>query len=330
MRLTWILATALIVAGACVPGARAAEEGIPDPRAGALEALRRESALPPQLRFEGGIVRFAQMQVAAGDKDPERAAAAFLASHRELYGIEDPDSFYVRRVIRDESGDHVFLGQRRDNVRVLDSELADPPPRRRRDRHRGRLRARGAGLDGTGHVLRSAKARAAEGGRRQGHRRGRAAARLYAPGLLNPEKTPVARLIWRITTVNGAGAIEHYVDALNGKVLRSIATAQDAQHLAIGSDNNGGEFGCAFLSHSGWFNENGVLPGASPDAEGFKAFNKRRRSTTSGATSSAATRGTASAAAPATSSTTAPRPATPPSSRSAATSSSATTCPRST
>src|SRR4051794_27375927 len=124
MRLTWIVATTLIVAGAHASGARAEGGGIPDPRAPALEALRKESAVPPQVRFESGILRFAQIQVPVQDKDPERAAAAFLASHRDLYGFEDTDSFYVRRIIRDESGDHVFLGQRRDDVRVLDAELA--------------------------------------------------------------------------------------------------------------------------------------------------------------------------------------------------------------
>ncbi len=272
MRLTWIVATALIVAGACAPGARAAEEGIPDPRAGALEALRKESAVPPQVRFEGGIVRFAQLQVPAEDKDPERAAVAFLASHRELYGIEDPDSLYVRRVVRDESGDHVFLGQRRDDVRVLDAELTVQL------RDGDVIATAGAYLPevpaSTEAVLTAdqANARAVRAAGREATTAGLPRLGYYAPGLLNPERTPVARLIWRITTVNDLGASEQLVDALNGKVLKSTATAKDAQRLAIGSDNNGGEFGCAFLSHSGWFDESGVLAGATPDAEGFAAF----------------------------------------------------------
>ncbi len=272
MRLTWIVATALIIAGAHASGARAGEEGIPDPRAPALEALRKESAVPPQVRFESGILRFAQIQVPAEDKDPERAAAAFVAAHRDLYGIEDTGAFYVRRVVRDESGDHVFLGQRRDDVRVLDAELSI------HIRDGDVIAAAGAYVPevpaSTEPVVTadSAKARAAKAAGRKATVPGEPRLAFYAPGLLNPEKTPVARLIWRITTLNDAGAIEHYVDALNGKVLKSIATAQDAQHLAIGSNNNGGEFGCAFLSHSGWFNENGALPGAAPDAEGFTAF----------------------------------------------------------
>jgi Zn-dependent metalloprotease len=261
-----------MIAGAHASGASAEEEGIPDPRAPALEALRKESAVPPQVRFESGILRFAQIQVPVEDKDPERAAAAFVAAHRDLYGIEDSDSFYVRRVLRDESGDHVFLGQRRDDVRVLDAELSI------HIRDGEVIATAGAYVPevpaSTAPVVTadSAKARAAKAAGSKATVAGEPRLNFYAPGLLNPEKTPVARLIWRITTLNDAGAIEHYVDALNGKVLRSIATAQDAQQLAIGSNNNGGEFGCAFLSHSGWFNENGTLPGAAPDAEGFKAF----------------------------------------------------------
>jgi len=267
-----MVATTLIIAGAHASGARAEEEGIPDPRAPALEALRKESAVPPQVRFESGILRFAQIQVPAEDKDPERAAAAFVGAHHDLYGIEDTEAFYVRRVIRDESGDHVFLGQRRDDVRVLDAELAI------HIRDGNVIATSGAYVPevpaSTEPVVTadSAKARAAKAAGRKATVPGEPRLAFYAPGLLNPEKTPVARLIWRITTLNDAGAIEHYVDALNGKVLKSIATAQDAQHLAIGSNNNGGEFGCAFLSHSGWFNENGALPGAAPDTEGFTAF----------------------------------------------------------
>ena len=276
MRLTWLLATALIIGGTLASSARADGEGIPDPRAPALEALRKESAVPPQVRFENGMLRFAQIQVPLEDKDPERAAAAFLAAHRDLYGIEDTDSFYVRRVVRDESGDHVFLGQRRDDVRVLDAELSIHI-------HDGDVIATSGAYvpdvpASTTPVVTadSAKARAAKAAGGKATVPGEPRLAFYAPGLLNPEKTPVARLIWRITTVNDAGAIEHYVDALNGKVLKSVATAQDAQHLAIGSNNNGGSFGCAFLSHSGWFNENGVLPGAAPDAEGFTAFNNAK------------------------------------------------------
>jgi Zn-dependent metalloprotease len=273
MRLTWIVATTLIIAGAFASGARA-EEGIPDARAQALEALRKESAVPPQVRFEGGIVRFAQIQiqVPVQDKDPERAAAAFLADHRELYGIEDTDSFYVRRVIRDESGDHVFLGQRRDDVRVLDAELSIHIRDGEVIATAGAYVPELPASTEPAVTAESAKARAAKAAGRKATTAGEPRLAFYAPGLLNPEKTPVSRLIWRITTVNDAGAIEHYVDAINGKVLKSIATARDAKHLAIGSNNNGGEFGCAFLSHSGWFNENGTLPGATPDTEGFKAF----------------------------------------------------------
>ncbi len=276
MRLTWIVTAALIVAGAHASGARADGEGIPDPRAPALENLRKESAVPPEVRFQGGILRFARIQVPVQDKDPGRAAAAFVSAHRDLYGIEDADAFYVRRVIRDESGDHVFLGQRRDDVRVLDAELSI------QIRDGDVIAATGAYVPevpaSTTPVVSadSAKARASKAAGRKATVAGEPRLAFYAPGLLNPEATPVARLIWRITTVNDTGATEHYVDALNGRVLRSIATAMDAQHLAIGSDNNGGEFGCAFLSHSGWFNENGALPGATPDAEGFKAFSNAK------------------------------------------------------
>ena len=67
MRLTRIVTAALIVAGLHATGARADGEGIPDPRGPALEALRKESAVPPEVRFQGPILRFARIQVPVED-----------------------------------------------------------------------------------------------------------------------------------------------------------------------------------------------------------------------------------------------------------------------
>ena len=282
-----VVAALLVLADAGGTAAAAGLQpaGVQDGRADAVDALRRESAQMPRLRFEDGVLRSATMRVSVPDglrDDPERAAAWFVDTHRELYGLEDPELLYVRRVMSDGSGDHVFFGQRRGAVTVLGSELGV-------HLSDGEVTASiGTYLTdvpaGTEAVV--SEARAIDRAQRAAGPRARVLGTprlvVYDPALvlgsdeLKAGSEPRgSRLAWRISAAerSESDAQQYLVDASNGRLLRTFAASTDAKDLWIRTANNAGEtWFCGFSNPSDWFDENGLIAGAMPDAEGTAAF----------------------------------------------------------
>ena len=99
-----------------------------DPRAGALNRLRKDSAQPPTIHFEASIPHFVSVHVPVPSNtpdDPVIRALDFLAKYRDLYLLWDPRSqLFLDHIVRNELGQHVFFGQRRDEVPVFAAEIA--------------------------------------------------------------------------------------------------------------------------------------------------------------------------------------------------------------
>ena len=77
-------------------------------------------------------------------------------------------------------------------------------------------------------------------------------------------------LVWRVMLPTRLS----YVDAQTGRELLALNPAREAAtDLWIKTANNGttGPF-CGHPGATNWFDENGVLPGVTPDAEGTAAF----------------------------------------------------------
>jgi Zn-dependent metalloprotease len=282
----------LVALVALLPHATAAgvvssdDVGLADLQAEALSALRKESEEPVHVRFDGGVLRFAAMRVptpALLGKDPVRAALDFVASHRTLYGLSDAGSLYVMRVVSDSSGRHVFFGQRRGEVRVLDAEI-------------GVHLAGGQVVATSGSYLRRVPAsttpsltesQAVARARRAAGKRLRV---LGVPRLVfyDPHVTLTtaeargrdliqeARLAWRITgelRSEGDAAI-FLVDAASGDLLARRETSEHVKDFWIRTVHNTQETPfCGFAAATDWFTAAGPFPGATPDAEGSSAWN---------------------------------------------------------
>ena len=93
----------------------------------ALRLLECESRVPPNVRFEEGLPRFVDARVPLPDTladDPVVRAIYFLERYRDLYSIPDPNAqLYLNRIVTDESGEHLFFGQRKGGTPVFAAEL---------------------------------------------------------------------------------------------------------------------------------------------------------------------------------------------------------------
>lgn len=263
---------------------------VEDPQALALDRLRAESKQPPKIHFEAGIPRFVSLQVpvsADTPDDPVLRALEFLDRYRDFYRIQDPKSqFYLERAIANETGEHVFFGQRGGDVPVFGAQLAvhlsqnaitstngfyltDIPqfPSPAIDEKRAEtiaLKDLGADAERIGQLKLVCFNR-----------------RLF----MTPVEIANSRLdsdthqAWRLTTgqKGAARAWMYFIDAQTGNVLSRLNLTPNhaaQKDFRIRTANNAGEtFPCGFARPTDWFDENGVRPGATPDAEGHNAFN---------------------------------------------------------
>jgi Zn-dependent metalloprotease len=287
-----LLVAAIALIAGIYTGVRAHGQPEPsagDPQAVALEKLRGESKQPLKVRFEAGIPRFVSVRapVPAGvPDDPVIRALDFLERNRDLYRIQDPASqLYLERSVINESGQHLFFGQRRHDVAVFGSQLAVhlsegaviatngnyltdipqfPPP------VIDEMRAEKIALKKTGSgAIRIGEPKLIYFSRRL---------------FMTPAELAESRLdsdthqAWRLmTALNSEGDSWSYlIDAQTGAILYASAmspTHAPQKDFNIRTANNAGEtLFCGFATPTDWFDENGVLPGATPDTEGNSAF----------------------------------------------------------
>ena len=263
---------------------------VQDPQAVALDKLRRESKQPPRIHFEAGIPRFVSIQVpvpTGTPDDPVVRALDFLERYPDLYRIEDPRSqLYLDRIVTNEMGEHLFFGQRRDDIPVFGAQLAvhlsndtviatngnyltdiprfSPPAIDEKRAEAIAMTDMGANAERIGQPKLVYFNR-----------------RLFmTPAeIANSELDGDTHRAWRLTIIDSresAGWI-YFIDSQNGAILLRLNLSPSHapnKDFIIRTANNGAVLVCGIygMQITGWFDENGILPGAAPDAEGNDGF----------------------------------------------------------
>ncbi len=262
---------------------------LPDPQLAALQQLKAASAVSPTVYFEGGIPRSVDADVAATATltDPVAQALDYLTRYRDLYRLSDPRTqFYLGRVAgQDDSNQivgpmfsHLFFNQMKDNVPVFAAQLAVherggrilgtngnylpeipdlPPPN---------LSAEEAGIIAPmfmpgSHVMGEIRL-------------------MYYNGSLLGDTEAETHLAWRVMLQGTDGsAWQVFVDAHDGAILIGLSLDptgdRPGEDIDIETVNHTTSDSCWYwvTSDDQWFDEDGVLPGAAPDTEGWNAYN---------------------------------------------------------
>jgi Zn-dependent metalloprotease len=231
------LALALVLAAGVAAGH--AQEPPPgqDPQVLALEKLRRDSQRAVSVSFAAGIPRHVAAKVAVPSQsfpEPVSRALAFLDAYRDLYRLESPRAeLYLRRLVSDGGGHHVFFGQHREGIPVFGAELAV---------HLDADHVTGTNGSWLVPPLPAAETRiaAADAERIALAAAGEGAAATGVPRLLYVDTSSLGgqqtgsapRLVWRVPVTASAGATapgQYLVDAADGAVVLHLpATFEQA------------------------------------------------------------------------------------------------------
>jgi Zn-dependent metalloprotease len=264
------------------------DRGVQDPQAAPLARLRKQSATPVRVRFDGPRLRFAQFDVQIpSDKgaSPASRAMLFLETYADLYALPNPrETLYVTKSVSNGSGDHVFFDQHVGNIAVFGSQLAV-------HLNGNHVIATNGSYLNELPVPRDPKITPDEAvavaQKRAGLYRlvGKPKLIYFNRCLFQSQKELVAvkmdgnlHLAWQLTVVpeRSDSGWQYTVDADTGNILAAYPTDKDQalnKDYWIRTVNNMGETPfCGFSSATDWFTESGQVAGSTPDAEGFTAF----------------------------------------------------------
>ncbi|MEN9937418.1 MAG: hypothetical protein RLZZ387_3997, partial [Chloroflexota bacterium] len=252
-----------------------------DEQAAALKVLQTRSLRPVAAFFVGAVPRSLEVEVPVSTALTDVVAQAldFLVTYRALYLLDDPlAQLKLARVTTDDLGTTVVFQQREGGVPVFGGEL-------------------GVQI-GKGHVIATfgsylpkitvettPEIDALEAVRLASGADGPAATgdpqlMILDAGLLGLQPA-ATRLVWQVTlapdTDAGEPASEVFVDALDGTVRWRYSLSRDHtddRDIDVMTANNSTSESCWILSSDDddWFNEDGVVGGASPSAEGYRAY----------------------------------------------------------
>ena len=262
-----------------------------DIQAVALNQLGEDSRQPLKIHFEDGIPTFVSVDVpmpSDSPDDPVVRALNFLEKYRDLYLLQDPRSqFFLERIVTNELGQHLFFGQRRDEIPVFGAELAVHL------RDNAVMATNGKYLTNIpvfpSPVIDEERARQIAIKDLAGtdpHQLGESKIVYFNVSLfVTPTDVPQGEIdaetyqAWQLTIVDNGGIVwMYFVDAQMGDVLHRLTlstTHSPRKDFHISTANNTGRrwnTACGYPSGTDWFDENGPLPGTSPDTEGFGAF----------------------------------------------------------
>jgi Zn-dependent metalloprotease len=283
----------------CTPteGAAGADQAPSDKRQLAgLARIKLASRTRATLRLDHGALTFADLQIAAPDgtgNDPLARAQWFLRAYSDTLRLANPDQ-ELQLARRSRDGRHLFFRQRHNGIPVfpatvgihLDAqnirglggsyvpEITTPSTPRLSAREAEQL---AAALFGDGSVRPGEAPITSGGALARPLIKGETQLRDLNLGLLG-HADRATYLTGRVNVVGPHGMPAVYVDALNGQVrFRQSSVANDLD-LDLETGNNDTSSTCWILTTSDdqWFDEDGVVSGASPDAEGFKAFNNAK------------------------------------------------------
>ncbi len=250
--------------------------------------LKQTSRRALNFSLERGALNFAQFDVpipqSAGD--PLAKARWFLDEYKDALRLENPDQqFQLSR--RSDDGLHLFFRQRHNGIPVFPAELGvhmdgarvlslgggyvpeiNTPSTPRLTAEQAESLA--GALLGDGSVRPGRKATISNGLLLPaviGHTQ----LRYLNLGLLGyPDKQTY--LTWQVNLIGQEGPVSLFVDAFDGAIRFKQSHTMHDFNLDL-EDANGGPTNTCDYDSDEWFDEDGVVDGANPSAEGTTAFN---------------------------------------------------------
>jgi len=289
------LAPRLVIRCAAAARAPAADQSQADSaQQTGLAQLKAASRTPMNLTLQRGAIRNALVEVPAPQAvgtDPLAVAQWFLREHRAALRLTNPDA-QLQLVRRSRDGQHLFFRQRHNGIPVFPATLAV---------HLDGATVRGLGgaylpdinLPATPRltaaeaedlallaVLGDGTQRLGDGSVRLGDGsvrialKGDTQLRYVVPGALG-RSDPNTYLAWQVNLIGKNSPVTLFVDAFTGKIVLKQTHEMnefDLEYLyTVRGDTSSACW--IFTDTEEWFDENGKISGANPDAEGYQAFN---------------------------------------------------------
>ena len=257
-----------------------------------LARLRQASQSAAQLRLNRGALSFALLdlpvpQSAGGDAHAR--ASWFLRDHKAALRLADPDK-QLQLSRRSEDGQSLFYRQLHNGIPVVGATLGV---------HLQGAKVLGVGGSYVPEIATSATPRLTmeqaetlaaalmgDGSVRPNLKRslgnglllpavvGQSQLRYFNPAVLG-YGDPHTYLTWQVNVTGPGGQRRVFIDAFNGALRHTQSQVMDAFDLEYLADaDNEMSSNCWLYENTEeWFDEDGVVSGANPDAEGHAAFN---------------------------------------------------------
>ena len=249
-----------------------------------LQTLRSDSLSPPILQFKKSVPVFVSAKLpipAEYARDPVVRALGYLNRYRALYGLQAPrEELFLSRIVSDGFGGHsVFFGQHQNGVPVFSAELAV---------YLSENEIVGTGGEYLAEIPDFPSPRIDRAGARQiamaewqvdvSALRGEPALMFFDADLFSDGDTPTY-LTWSLQVDDALGSRTVFIDASTGEVLSSLSNTPDGdrrgEDFDIETVNNATESNSCWITTSDddqWFDEDGRVSGARPDAEGNNVY----------------------------------------------------------
>jgi hypothetical protein len=254
-----------------------------------LALLKQRSSKPATLQVRRGALNFAELDLTVPQNvggDALARAQWFLGTYKDALRLADPTT-ELQLARRSRDGQHLFFRQRHSGIPVLPAMLGV---------HLDGAHVRGLGGSYVPEITtpstprltaRQAESLAAamfgDGSVRPGELgdgsvrptiEGDTQLRYLNLGLFGRDDTNTY-LTWEVHVTGGAGPASLFFDAFDGQLrYKQLHTMHDFDLEYLSTAKHDTSSSCfIFVDTDEWFDENGVISGANPDAEGFTAFN---------------------------------------------------------
>jgi hypothetical protein len=261
-----------------------------------LALLKQRSTKPATLRVQRGALNFAEFDLNIPQtigNDGLARAQWFLDTYRDSLRLADPAT-QLQLLRRSPDGQHLFFRQRHNNIPVFPAtlgvhldgshvrglggsyvpEITTPATPRLTSAQAERLAAAQLG-DGSVR-LGDGSVRLGDGSVRPGIV-GDTQLRYLNLGLLGYDDSNTY-LTWLVHLSGPDGRVDLFIDAFDGTLRFTQSHVMDDLDLDIETGNHDTSISCWLLTTSDdqWFDEDGKVSGASPDAEGYSTFNNAK------------------------------------------------------
>ena len=261
-----------------------------------LAKLRNGLLLPASLSLWNGALSSAVLKIQVPTTVPNNGLARaqwFLSEYRDALRLPNPTAQLqlARRRISDEGNEALLFRQRLNGIPILGASFnvhmngsevqsvggrylpdIDAPAQPRLTA--AQAEAIAAALYGDGSVRIGQQPRKLADSSLLPGIAGDTQLRYYNSALLGGSENR-SYLTWRVNVIGAPDAAAIYVDAINGAIRFREPFVMEDLDLDIETGNNDTSISCWILTTSDdqWFDEDGVVSGANPDADGYNAYN---------------------------------------------------------